>query len=376
MGIPQEIDRLPAGRTPLEFIERLEAGGLGFVFHLCYKPVQLGEVHAGQFWMDTRTIYGQRQTLAINLQPMADYFWTRALLAGTNTDAAVQESYLLAHLAPHVRGTASQKVLVDARLRRPGNPAALKHREAEELEELLSKAQRQPREPDRQLTMLDFYRKTAGILGMPNLSESEVAAYREVSETLFADARNVLVDPDRSPGAACDVALAAWRSLTTKVGRRSGPNVAARKTAMNLLSYEARAAVHRCYSAVWNDLIPQLLVHRLNPPPLTADYLQLIHTERLSASTSEDANFHLFHGHLFALHPGMSTLMRTPTGQRMVGAYLEARTAEERVGPLQQLLMGIFTSLYHYAGTRDERRRSGHSRNLDKDKFDGLAEPP
>ena len=59
------------------------------------------------------------------------------------------------------------------------------------------------------------------------------------------------------------------------------------KTAMNILSYEARAAVHRCYSCVWSDLIPAL-ARQYN---LSAATVRFLHGADPAQITLTDASF-------------------------------------------------------------------------------------
>jgi hypothetical protein len=333
--------------------EILRAGGLSFAFRLWRhrNEVPFGRASAQQFWMDTGTLYGQRGRHAPNLQPMADYFWVKCCTAGTYLDADTQESYLLAHLCPHVRGTAAQKVFPDARLSRPGGSSAARWRDAAELEPLLAAMRRSPRPEERRLTMAAFSKKTADLVGMPHYSRKERQAYRELCEELFGVVRPVLIE--RNPGAATDLLIGKWQEMTSRVGRRSGGAVRLKKTAMDMLSYESRAAVHRCYSCAWNDLIPHLLrKYSLSEPSVRL--LHLMHLERVSDSRTPGSSFHLFHGHVFALHPAVSALTLTPTGRELIGDYLLAPTAEELVEPFQRLLAAVYASLYFYAHRREQ----------------------
>lgn len=65
----------------------------------------------------------------------------------------------------------------------------------------------------------------------------------------------------------------------------------------------------------------------------------------------------LFHGHIFALHPAISMLMQTPTGQRLMEQYVRGQTAEDCLEPFQQLLFAIYLSLYKYQEQRESNRR-------------------
>ena len=152
--------------------------------------------------------------------------------------------------------------------------------------------------------------------------------------------------------------------MMRNIGRHRGRDL--EKQVLDILSYEARAAVHRCYSCVWSDLIPVLSCEAgLSVESLR--FLQLWHQEWVSESDlsqTDRADFHLFHGHLFAVHPATATLARTATGRRLIGEYLVAPTPEARVEPFRRLLAAVNLALHAYRGRRElhreERRKRPH----------------
>jgi hypothetical protein len=354
-----------------EFREILTLQGVNFGYTLCCRPQDLPPLSGvAHVWMNTRTLYGQRKRAAVNLGPMTNYFWRRCGLAGTHIHPQTQESFLLASLCPVVRSSAAQRIFTDARLGRGKSRSGLKQFEASELERLLAAQVRSPRARDHELTPQEFYAQTQGILEMPKLRREEEAAYTELSEELFSEARPVLVERGTI---AADLVLKKWGELTRRIGRRSGPAVALKKTAMNILSYEARAAVHRCYSCVWNDL----LVHLGQKYKLSAEstrFLKLMHLEQVSESNLAGANFHLFHGHVFALHPGMAILMRTHTGKSLLGRYVAAENEQTRTGAFQRLLAAISTSLCYYTGRRHDTRRTKRGIDPGEEGLDAIVE--
>jgi hypothetical protein len=118
------------------------------------------------------------------------------------------------------------------------------------------------------------------------------------------------------------------------------------------LSYEARAALHRCYSATWVELLAHLSEkYQLSPP--SRKFLELWHLDQVRerGPANAEAWDHLFHGHVFALHPIGGGLLRTPTGRELVGAWLSDPDSQAAFG---RVLHALWAAAYHY----DERRES------------------
>src|SRR3954453_22051595 len=133
------------------------------------------------------------------------------------------------------------------------------------------------------------------------------------------------------------------------VGRRGGQ--ALPKQVLDVLSYEARAALHRCYSAVWAMLLLPHLGRKHALSPESQAFLRLWHLDQVSESAlGEAAYFHLFHGHVFALHPACGEFLRTEAGRGLMGRWL-LRPSE---GAFGRLLHGLYVAAVHYQGQREQ----------------------
>jgi hypothetical protein len=77
---------------------------------------------------------------------------------------------------------------------------------------------------------------------------------------------------------------------------------------------------------------------------------RLWHLDQCQESDRCDAYFHLFHGHVFALHPGTGMFMQTKTGSEMIGEWLAAPESTTSFG---RLLYGLCTAMADYARRSD-----------------------
>jgi hypothetical protein len=177
--------------------------------------------------------------------------------------------------------------------------------------------------------------------------------YEACCAELFDPAVTVLA-ADKEAGVAR--LLARWQRLLRSVGRRRGQPV--KKQVLDILSYEARAALDRCYSTAWDMLLLPHLTQAYQLSKETVAFLRLWHLDQTSESNlGERAYFHLFHGHAFALHPATALFLSTPTGRELVGSWLVTDCSKRES---RRLLHGILVAVYHYAGLRTEaaeRRR-------------------
>jgi hypothetical protein len=289
--------------------------------------------------MNTRRLYGQRRRPAPNLQAITDYFWALCQKYGTADVPEVQESYILAQLLPFARSNAGRRVFADGHLRAPERFGDSRAKMEEELEGLLRSSCKN------RMAMVNFKNRTADVLGPPIVNDEIRQSYLELANDFLADSRAALV---RNGDKGVQAAIDHWQQITRQVGRRAGH--ATEKQVLNILSYECRAAFHRCYSAVWTDLIPRLtLIHELSPA--SQHFLHFWHLDHCSESAEgPHALFHLFHGHIFALHPVGAALMQTSTGRKLLGAWLQDPESELAFG---QLLHAILITVYHYAGLRE-----------------------
>ncbi|MBL8792398.1 MAG: hypothetical protein JNM56_00690 [Planctomycetia bacterium] len=319
--------------------ESLAVDGRTFPFELCCKDEQFGSLALSHWWMNTRRLYGQRLRPAPNLLNITDYFWALCRKHGTAHDPEVQESFLLARLLPHVRSNAGRRVFADAHLTRPERLGSSIEEARAELETLLQASRNQT------LSMMDFKNRTADILGPPVLTPEVQDRYPALTDDLLGHARVSVVKSDST---GMQIAIDRWQQLMRRIGRRAGQ--ALDKQVLDILSYECRAAFHRCYSAVWWDLIPRLtLNHGLSPA--NQRFLHFWHLDHCSESAQgPHAWFHLFHGHIFALHPAGAALMQSPTGRSLLGAWLTEPASERAFG---QLLHALLVVLHGYAEQRE-----------------------
>lgn len=153
---------------------------------------------------------------------------------------------------------------------------------------------------------------------------------------------------------AVETARHHWDVFMRRVSRRAGRFT--EKLALDVISYECRAAVHRCYSASWCLLLPRLQErHRLSEASF--EFLRCWHLEPSQEIADVDEYFHLFHGHVFGLHPIGAAILRTQSGRERVGEWLSA--GDEAT--FERVLFALNVAAFHYKDclnrTAEERRR-------------------
>lgn len=328
-------------------IESVEVAGRRFDFSLCRKSERFGPVEVDHWWMPITDLYQQRQRRGhdLNHRQVIDCFWAMVLNDGPDPERDVRESYLLARLVPHVRSQGSRTVFLDAW------PYSLEMRfterrleEYEELQDLLSSGGRMSRQA--------FHESVRGILRTSGHTPESRECYREISDTVLSEAR-VLVTSDAER--AFETARHCWDEFMRGVSRRAGRLT--EKLALDVISYECRAALHRCYSAAWCLLLPWLRErHRLSEESF--EFLQAWHLEPSREIPDTDEYFHLFHGHVFGLHPIGAMILRTRAGRERVGEWLSAGGDE---AAFERVLFALNVAAFHYQGcldrTANERRQ-------------------
>jgi len=152
-----------------------------------------------------------------------------------------------------------------------------------------------------------------------------------------------------------------WQDLMRRFSRRRG--FVTEKTVLDALTYEARAALHHCYSVVWASLIPTLeQEHGLDP--ISSRFLAFWHMSPVDESLSTESHcWSLFHGHVFGLHPGVSRFLLTPVGQELMGCWLVDGDRDVADG---RLLHGLYTALYDYSERRRQSADDRHQRRTDR----------
>ena len=323
--------------------DRIEVpvGGRRFRFVLCRKPARLGDVAIDQWWMREGSLDPTRgrEAAAGNFRPVVDFYRAVAEAAGV-LDADACETYLLARLLPASRSNGARRIFADGRPDRPRcSRAEREEREASDRD--LEAALRADRG---RLDAAGFHRDTARWLGREAYPDAAWEEYRRLTADLFGDGREAVL---RSDEASVGAVATRWADLDRRLGRRAGKEL--EKLVLDVISYECRAAFHRCYSAVWNALVP-VVGRRSSPAFETAMFHSFWHQDRpRPAAGGGPARLHLFHGHVFALHPAGGDFLRTPAGGELVGAWLREPESETA---WQRLLRGLSLAALHYANRR------------------------
>jgi len=320
--------------------ETLRAGDREFTFELHRKQDKFADVEIDHWWLDQRTLYGQRNTRR-RIAPLADCFWALCEGAATTSERDVQESYILAKLIPYARSNAARGVFQDAR---PGRLRDPKRRREffEELERTITQGCAQP------IDVLGFHRTTADLLGPPEYDNQDRDRYAEFAAELLDRSCASL---QRGNKAAWTMARKKWKDALSKWGRRAGHE--AEKRVLNAFSYECRAAVHRCYSALWDELSWLLFQkHALSEANLR--FLRFWHLD-ISWDPPAQGQFSLFHGHIFGLHPASGLLLQTLPGRDVLGAWLSDL---DSAGAFGRVLRAIQFCLFAYHERSEETAQS------------------
>jgi len=301
-------------------------------FDLFRKQTTLGDVSIDQFWMSVESVYGRPKQSTHNQTAIVDAYWTLCELNRTARQSDVQQSYLLAKLFPFTRQKGSRRIVRDAVLG-PGGRRKKTESIVQELEAMLAQSE------GHELTMIQFRDKTADLIGPCEYSEQDRSHYYEFEEQLLGPGQIAL---GHSTAEACAKARCQWAVWTRKFGRRA--HKGKEKHLLDIFSYECRAALHRCYSAVWGELLPHL-TRKYGLSHESEVFHSLWHFEQSMSSNHPDQRFHLFHGHVFALHPAMGTFIQTKTGSELLGQIVKHPKDH---GAFHRLLGGLFIAIADY----------------------------
>ena len=210
---------------------------------------------------------------------------------------------------------------------------------AEELENMLRVSQSE------ELTEVQFRDLTGDLLGPPQYEKEVWNRYREFVEEILGEGRRVF---EAEGERGLTVAKDGWCNKMRTIGRRAGNNI--EKKVLDILSYEARAAFHRCYSVVWLDLMTHL-ANKYDLSKESVGFHKLWHLDiQQKAEETDDAHFHLFHGSIFGLHPACGNFMLTRTGPALIGEWL---MDPECVSKYQRVLHGLLVAMHQYAMHND-----------------------
>lgn len=311
----------------------LVLGARFYSFELCRKPATFGEFSIDQFWMSLDSIYGRQGMQARNFDVTVEYYLEKCKQAGATDHEEGYDSYILARLLPYVRRHGSRRVFDDAILTSPKRFGLRKNDLTRQLDQLLAASHGES------LDMLSFHRRTQKLLGAPEISEAAVNAYQALADELLGQGRRAV----RNWGlAGMQIPVTIMEGWMRGFARRRGHED--KKLALDMLSYECRAAMHRCYSAVWLDLMPHL-EQKYALDEASAQFHRLMHFDVQIPANEPNTLFHLFHAHIFALHPGLSLFFQTPTGGKLISDYLRGDGTDR---PFRRLLHGFHLALGDY----------------------------
>jgi hypothetical protein len=301
-------------------------------FELDHAPLDLGNCAFEKWWIDTRKLRPTRNRKASMYNPIVETYWNMCRAGATNTEDAVQESYLLAKLLPHIPDNKVREVFLDSCLYAEDDWTA-KTADVQLLQEMLDKG-------FDSMTVESFHIQTANLLGpSPNQNEDE-DLYAKMTEQLLDRGRELLTASHTDEAVTC--VRKQWDNWYTTIHRAKKKEE--QKRIYTMLGYECKAAFHRAYSAVWQGLI-HCLCDKYNLSLTGARFHQLWHLDQIVPSSDYPGlNAHLFHGHVFALHPATGPFMQTSVGQRLVGNWLIEQSRES----YELLLGGLYVAMAHY----------------------------
>lgn len=307
-------------------------------FDLLHQPLDLGVCQFEQWWIERNKLYPTRNRPAPMYTRIMEAFWDLCRAASTDGDPEIQESYLLAMLLPHIRDQGAGTVFRDSVPHRR-SARSRKADSADELEQLLSHSE-QPTKVEA------FHRFTSDTLGPPSYAQAVRDCYDEMVEHLLAPGRQKLGDADHH--AAVSGVTQRWLKWKSTIGRHSGKDDM--KRVLDVLSYESKAAFHRAYSAVWKKLIP-VLERNHGLDTIGARFHRFWQLDQTQVSVEYPNHYaHLFHGHIFGLHPASATFMQTPTGRRLTGDWL----LDDSQANYERLICGLMVACSHYTDVYEQ----------------------
>ena len=326
-----------------------------FTFELKAREVTFGDRNFEQWWMDRRSIYPLRGQCATNFRPLVDLYWESCKEHRTNLNRSQCETYILAQSLPFTRSNGARDILLDSLGQREN---AQRRREVDSnLDRMLAETF------DEELAILQFQRQLLNFLRQTPIEQEVFSQLSEFKSELFD--QNL---PALQRGEQIDVEeglQALWSRWRNRI-RRNVPE--AQRQMLDILSYEAKAALHCCYSYFWDKASYWLAnVERCSNASFV--FHRFWHLDQIWPSNNfgEHSHFHLFYGHVFALHPGTYSFMRTATGQRLIGDWISVAPVDwQHSGApespqLCRLLQGLYIAIVDYSNRhnigRDNRRQ-------------------
>ena len=331
-------------QPPERVVEVLTSRGGEFAFTLHRKCNELwGDVLSEQRWMSIPGIYGNGSKKNPNTEKIVEHYWSciRDHVCSPDYEDAV-ERYLQANVLPVHRSNRGARVFLDSIPGKAGlrdsinilNGLIAQCRGQTFSEEELSQHTVQLLRSDE---IPAYCRPTSPLLQQ---------LYHRFHSELLDDPKTVLMRGEAER--AIEMVRDKWTSLRRKYARRAGFPM--EKTALDMLSYENKAAFHHCYSNVWENLIPQL-EEKYSWNEATVLFHKFWHfAPHLRDGGGE---YTPFHGHVFGLHPGCGWMIRTDSGQQLIINWLN----DFRNPTLyQRVLYGFWVSINHYVSRLSEQK--------------------
>ena len=239
---------------------------------------------------------------------------------------------------PHARSNGSRRVFLDSFQTVPESRRRKIQEWTEGLDRLLSESHSEECDEE------GFRNATANLIGPALYGDEVQQKYLELTTRLFREGCGAI---RQGATGAVDSVLRDWETLMTSIGRRRGNPI--EKQALDILSYECRTALHRCYSAVWSVLLTALRAnYRMTDESVV--FHQLWHFDRCQESDyGDEAYFHLFHGHVFALHPACGPVLLTRNGSELFSAWLR----EGSLASYHRVLHAMAVAVGYYGERHD-----------------------
>lgn len=314
---------------------RLESRPKVFPFRLRREDAVYGNVELPHYWIDQRGVYGDRKRSQSLHRKLVDCFWAICMREGAVFDEGPQESYILANLLPYARSNGSRRVFVDA-LPAPEEKWPKNRKELIcNLDTLLKSS------PSKMMTLTEFHDDTANAIGPLRYEEDVWSLYRNFQAELLVQGRERL---EKEGPSGVEATRQLWVNWMNSISRRAGHQK--EKQILDIFSYECRAALHRCYSAVWEEIL-KYLKSDYDLPFQSALFHKFWHQDQnFGSDHPQDSYYHIFHGHIFSLHPASGNFILTPTGQKLIGDWLSESQNGRSFG---RLLYGLAVAVHDYA---------------------------
>lgn len=307
--------------------------------------VKLGPTVVDQYWMKATPLYSQRKggytERTQNHQELLKLFWHAAQLRGDVGNRITQEKLLHALLVPYARPQGSRRVFADAFFQAEDKDSRWKRNRR--LQDALVASRGQ------EATLEAFQRNSLKLLGVPD-APAEVVSHRDrFAAELFDDACGLLDKGDVK--AAGLLVLEKWFIFEQTILRRSQRKD--EKLALDMLAYEARAAIHDMHVHAW-----RILLQTFHQQQFISDHsLQFMEFWLANSIALQDGS-RLFHGHIFGLHPAFGPFLMCREGQALMGRWLIASTPNNEAESekcLHLLLHGLQMAIDEYTVESSDR---------------------